>query len=165
VTRRLTAAGKFGLANAALWLIVFGADGLILALVSGVFGTLFGYWLFGRRARKTDGMRAKLEAEGIIKDAQASLSALWTHTEGWLFLTKQRLVFEPFDSAHAKLGFDASLVAIETALVRGWFLRERVEVSAHGTTRRLAVDEPADWFVEIKKAAATAQTSARSASE
>jgi hypothetical protein len=81
MTSRSAAAGRFGLANAALWLVVFGYDGIGIAIVSGVCGALFRYWLVGRRARKTDGIRATLDAEGIVKEAPASLSALWSHTE------------------------------------------------------------------------------------
>lgn len=156
---RISVAGRFGFANAALWILVLGYDGLVLALVSFVFATLLMYWLIGRRVRLAVRMRARFEPEGIVKDAFASLSELWTHTEGWLFLTKQRLVFEPFEPAHAKLGFDAPLAAIEPSLIRIRFGRERLAVSGNGSSRKFAVAEPGDWFVEVKKAAVTARDS------
>jgi len=132
--------------------------GLAMGLVNGIrhgwqsgvgsgvgCGVLFGLlitWFLKRQAQRFEALRPKYEPEGIVLDGGANLGG----AGGWLFLTKQRVVFEPH-----KLNVGAKRVEIplgdikEVRPAAGKLVR-RFELVTAGATHAFLVEKRDQWL-------------------
>lgn len=138
------AAVPFGLA---LGLVNGFRSGLSSGLGSGILcGLIFGGAIAGfvhYQVNKFAKLRPKYEPEGLVIDGGANLGGVG----GWLFLTKQRLVFEP----HGANNKSAKRVEIplgnitEVKPASGRLVR-RFEVATANTTHSFLVENREKWL-------------------
>lgn len=140
----LLAALPFGIA---MGLVNGVRSGLTSGLGSGtISGLLFGAAIAGfvhYQSNKFAKLRPKYEPEGLVLDGGANLGG----TGGWLFLTKQRLVFEPH-GANAK---SAKRIEIPLGEIKGVApgagrLVRRFEVTAANGTHSFLVENRDKWL-------------------
>jgi hypothetical protein len=140
----ILAAIPFGLA---LGLVTGLRSGLSNGLGAGVIcGLLFGIAIAGfvhYQTTKFQKLRPKYEAEGLVLDGGANLGG----NGGFLFLTKQRLVFEPHgaNSKSAKR-VEIPLADIKEVKPAGGKLIRRFEVVTAGTTHSFLVENRDAWL-------------------
>jgi len=115
-------------------------------LGSGVVcGFLFGFFIamfLRRQARRFEQLRPQYEPEGILLDGPANLGG----AGGWIFLTKQRLVFEPHKLNVGAKRVDVKLGDISEVRPAPGKLVRRFEVVAKGTTHSFLVENREQWL-------------------
>lgn len=138
------AAVPFGLA---MGLVNGVRSGLTSGIGSGVIaGLLFGAAIAGfvhYQANKFSKLRPKYEPEGLVIDGGANLGGVG----GWLFLTKQRLVFEPH-GANAKNAkrVEIPLGDIKEVKPGSGKLVRRFEVATANTSHSFLVENRDKWL-------------------
>ena len=132
--------------------------GLMLGLVNGirngwqsglgsgvVCGLLFGFliaFFLKRQAQRFEQLRPQYEPEGIVLDSPANLGGVG----GWLFLTKQRCVFEPHKLNVGAKRVDMKLGDItEVRPAQGKLVR-RFEIVAKGAAHSFLVENREQWL-------------------
>jgi hypothetical protein len=138
------AAIPFGLA---LGLVNGFRSGLASGVGSGILcGLLFGAAIAGfvhYQSNKFAKLRPKYEPEGLVLDSGANVGGVG----GWLFLTKQRLVFEPH-GANAKSAkrIEIPLGDIKEVKPGGGKLVRRFEVVTASATHSFLVESRDKWL-------------------
>lgn len=89
-------------------LIVAGALGAVVGGLAGAAGAYAGARYFLAQEMQYAPMRESLQAEGLELNGFARRG----RTEGWLFLTKQRLIFVPGKGQDASKGLEINVVDI-----------------------------------------------------
>lgn len=152
----LATAIAFGATNCALWLVILGNDGLPIALAAGLFATAFMRWRLSLTKKHAVRKLAQFDNETIVRDGAARFADGWNRTQGWLFLTGDRLVFEPLEPGREAHRFDARLEDLEAQLASGWLGRNEIEVRAGGKLRRFELADREIWLVTIQRTRALA---------
>ena len=140
----LIAAVPFGLS---LGLVNGFRSGLSSGLGSGILcGLLFGAAMAGfvhYQSNKFAKLRPKYEPEGLVIDGGANLGG----AGGWLFLTKQRLVFEPH-GANTKSAkrIEIPLSDIKEVKPASGRLARRFEVATANATHSFLVEHRDKWL-------------------
>lgn len=137
--------------------------GLILGIASGIlFGVIIAS-IGAHRARQAATLRPQYEAEGLLRDAIAQRSVDKLFAGGWLFLTKQRLAFEPSKS-NASMRFELPLSEIaEVKLLDKAFKKQIQVIDKLHQTHAFTVVEREMWVISISRAVEAAAAPAQNA--
>ncbi|HTL32037.1 MAG TPA: hypothetical protein VL326_02865 [Kofleriaceae bacterium] len=129
-------------------------SGLGSGIAAGIlFGFLLAFFL-KRQAQRFEQLRPKYEPEGIVLDAPANLGGVG----GWLFLTKQRLVFEPHKLNLGGKRTDVKLGDIQEVRPGAGKLVRRFEVVVPGATHSFLVENRDQWLAAFTPLLAVTST-------
>ena len=129
-------------------------EGMWMGAVAGVlFGILIAFFQT-RVAKRFDQVRVDYQSEGLLHDSAANLGRGFAKTGGWLFLTKQRLVFEPHKVNVNTRRVEITLGDIvESRAPKGLFASRLELVTKQGDTFRFIVQERDLWLAMLSQAA------------
>lgn len=117
-------------------------SGLGSGIAAGIlFGFLLAFFL-KRQSQRFEQLRPTYEPEGIVLEAPANLAG----AGGWLFLTKQRLVFEPHKLNLGGKRLEVTLGDITDVRPGAGKLVRRFEVLAAGSTHSFLVENREQWL-------------------
>lgn len=138
----LTAGAMFGLGMGALNGVRFGmgagiASGLAMGAVFGLAIGLFLRW----QHKKAGVLRAEFQAEGVERDGPANVGA----AGGWLFLTKQRLVWVPHALNIGAKRIEIPLGDIKSANAKG----RKLEILTTAGPRSFLVRTSDEWAAAL----------------
>lgn len=154
-TTALTTGVPFGLFMGGFFAVQNGmTEGMASGLACGVLFGLTMAWFATRQAKKFIAMRPQFAAEGLVHDGAASVSSGIGKSGGWLFLTKQRLIFEPHKVNVGAKRIELALTEIAAARAPKGVFASRLEVTAKtGDAYRFIVRERDLWLAMLASAA------------
>jgi hypothetical protein len=124
-----------------------GTGALAMGIANGVaFGCAMAGFMAWQRKRAAK-LRAAYDAEGLVHDGPANFGA----AGGWLFLTKQRLVFEPH-KLNLGLGKRTELAVADIAGVRagdGALANKIAIVTTRNQTVQFVVRDRDEWLAKL----------------
>ena len=129
-----------------------GTGALAMGIANGVLFGCAMAWFMARQQKRSATLRAAFSTEGVVHDGAANFGA----AGGWLFLTKQRLVFEPH-KMNLGLGKRKELALTDIAGVRagdGVLANKLAVETRDNQTVQFVVRNRDEWLAKFREVVA-----------